>query len=355
MACFTPEAISQMKKIISITASVFCLLSSGIFSQDIHFAQLSETPQLINPALTGLYDGYYRGIVNYRNQWPAMGKPYNTFMGAFDAPLELKRKEGAYIGAGAYFYSDKAGDSRFGTTQANLSVSAILPTSRASKFSVGLQFGLAQHSANLSAIHWPNQYNGNSYDPNISPNEQLNKNSFMNFDMGAGINYELMSSSGTIEGKNITKFDVGAGFFHATMPLQKYSIGSKENLYPKFIFNTSLRYDVPGTKVGIIPSAIYMMQGPASELNIGMLLRYKIHQGTKITGFYTESAFSAGLHYRFKDAISPQVYFEFSDYAFGLSYDFNVSTYGEVKKSAGGLEISIKYANMKGAVKKGKN
>jgi len=82
------------------------------------------------------------------------------------------------------------------------------------------------------------------------------------------------------------------------------------------------------------------------------LLRYKIHQGTKITSFYTESAFSAGLHYRFKDAISPQVYFEFSDYAFGLSYDFNVSSYGKVIKSAGGFEISIKYSNMKGAIRK---
>ena len=339
-----------MKRIALIFSTCYSLLG---FSQDIHFAQLSETPLLINPALTGLYNGYYRGIINFRNQWPAMGKPYNTFMGSFDAPLELKRREGAFIGAGAYFFSDKAGDSRFGTTQANLSVSAILPTSSTSKFSVGLAFGLAQRSASLSAIHWPNQYNGNSYDPNIAPNEQLTKNSFSYFDMGAGVNYELFTSTGTLDGKNITKFDIGAGFFHATMPLQKFSIGSTENLYGKLIAHTSLRYDFPGTKAGIIPSALYMMQGPAYEINIGTLLRYKIHQGTKVTGFFTESAFSAGLYYRFKDAISPHVYFEFSDYGIGLSYDFNVSSYGEVKKSAGGLEISIKYSNMKGAIRKG--
>lgn len=335
--------------IVTIT---FYILHVTSFSQDIHFAQLSETPQLLNPALTGLYDGYYRGIINYRNQWPAMGKPYNTFMGSFDAPLELKKKKGGYIGAGAYLYSDKAGDSHFGTTQANLSVSAILPMDKTSKLSVGLQFGFTQHSASLSGIQWPNQYNGNSYDPNISPNEQLTKNSFSYFDMGTGVDYEFFTSTGTLEGKNITKFDAGAAFFHATMPLQKFSRSSKENLYGKLIAHTSLRYDVPGTKVGIIPSAAYMMQGPASELNIGTLLRYKIHQGTKITGFFTESAFSAGLYYRFKDAISPQMYFEFSDYTFGLSYDFNISSYGEVKKSAGGFEISIKYANMKGAVRK---
>ena len=95
-----------------------------------------------------------------------------------------------------------------------------------------------------------------------------------------------------------------------------------------------------------------MMQGPASELYLGGLLRYKINEGTKVTNFYSESAFSAGIFYRFKDAISPQVYFEFSDYGIGLSYDFNASSYGEVKKSAGGFELSFKYANMRGALRK---
>ncbi|MBI4929545.1 MAG: PorP/SprF family type IX secretion system membrane protein [Bacteroidetes bacterium] len=321
-------------------------------TQDIHFAQLSETPLLIDPALTGLYDGYYRGIINYRNQWPAMGKPYSTFMGSFDAPIEMKKKNGGYIGAGAYLFSDKAGDSQFGTTQGNLSVSAILPMNKTSKFSLGMQFGFVQRSLNVSSIQWPNQYNGHNYDPSMSSNE-LYKRNFSYFDMGTGANYEYSNQNGTLAGKDIVRFDLGAAFFHATMPLQRFHSGDKENLYGKLIAHASFRYDFPGTKVGVVPSAIFMMQGPATELNIGTLLRYKINQGTKVTAFYTESAFSAGVYYRLKDAISPQVYFEFSDYGIGLSYDFNVSSYGEVKKSASGLEISIKYANMKGAVRKG--
>lgn len=341
-----------MKKIISILVSGFWLLASEVFSQDVHFAQLNETPLLLNPALTGVYDGFYRGIINYRNQWPSMGKPYSTFMASFDAPLAKKYK-GGYFGLGAYLYSDKAGDSKFGTTQANLSVSTILPTNNSGgRVSFGLLAGFVQKSLSLDGIQWPNQYNGYNYDAGITPNESLGKHSFSYVDVGAGMNYETVKRTSTIDGSNTNRFVIGGSFSHATFPLQKFSPGSTERLYWKATAHTTIRRDIPGTKVGIVPSAIFMLQGPAYEVNLGMLVRYKINEGTKFTGFYTESAFSAGLHYRFKDAISPQVYFEFSDYAFGLSYDFNVSSYGEVKKSAGGLEISIKYANMRGALRK---
>ena len=40
--------------------------------QDVHFSQFNETPQLLNPGATGVYNGYMRGIINYKNQWMAM-------------------------------------------------------------------------------------------------------------------------------------------------------------------------------------------------------------------------------------------------------------------------------------------
>jgi len=338
-----------MKRIFLFLSCAFIFLNS--FSQDVHFAQLSETPQLLNPALTGLYDGYYRGILNYRNQWPGIGKPYSTFMASFDMPLEMKKK-GAFLGLGAFLYSDKAGDTKFGTTQANLSLSAIVPLDANQNFSAGLQFGFAQHSADLKAIQWPNQYNGMQYDPALSPNENFNSETFSYFDMGAGANYRLNIESGTIDGKEIIRLNAGGAFFHPTQPTQKNYKSSTEKLYGKVVANASLRYDFPGTLVGIVPSVIYMGQGPASEINAGILLRYKINQGTKVTGFYTESAVSGGLHYRVNDAISPQVFFEFSDFGFGISYDFNVSSFGKNNKGTGAFEISLRYASMKGALMK---
>jgi hypothetical protein len=134
----------------------------------------------------------------------------------------------------------------------------------------------------------------------------------------------------------------------------KSSLGMTEHQYPRIVLHTSLRYDLPGTIVGIVPSLLYMSQGPASEVDAGILLRFKINQGTRVTGFIPESAFSIGLHYRHKDSFSPQAYFEFSNFAIGLSYDVNTSSFSNATKNKGGLEISIKYAKMRGALYKNK-
>lgn len=322
-------------------------------SQDIHFAQFSETPLLINPALTGEYDGFYRGILNYRNQWPAMGKAFNSMMGSFDMPLERKKKKGSCIGLGGLFFSDKGGDSRFGSTQAKVSVSSILPTNAEGKFSAGLQLGFAQHNLDISSIQWPNQYDGYQYNANIAPNEQLDKVAFKYLDVGAGIAYFKSRTVSSFSGsKQVHKTSLGLSFSHASMPLQKFYPGSKEKQYPRIVAHATLRRDIKNSRIGIVPSLVGMLQGPACEIFFGGLVRYKINEGTKMTNFYSESAFSGGLFYRFKDAISTQILYEFSDYAIGISYDINASSYGEVQKSAGGFEISIRYANMRGALLK---
>ena len=36
------------------------------FGQDVHFSQFSQTPQLINPGATGVFNGSFRGIINYK-------------------------------------------------------------------------------------------------------------------------------------------------------------------------------------------------------------------------------------------------------------------------------------------------
>lgn len=338
-----------MRKICIIVWLLIFVFSSK--AQDIHFSQLNQTPLLLNPASTGVYDGFYRGILNYKNQWVVMGKPYRTFMGSFDMPFENKRKnKGAYLGLGAFLFSDEAGDSHFGTTQVNVSVSGIVPIGEFNKISAGIEAGVAYRSVDISAIQWPNQYNGQSYDPNLPSNEPNKSGSFVYFDLAAGIQYQLLKYLSTFNGKEIVSFTAGAALFHTTKPLQRFYSGTNEHLYPRIVVHSSLRYDFRGTRVGIVPSVLYMSQGPGSEIDAGILVRFQTNRGTNFTGFITESAFSAGLHYRHKDAIIPQVFFEISDFGIGLSYDINISSFSGATKLKGGLEVSIKYAKMRGAL-----
>ena len=76
-----------MKKII-----IFCVISiisgiSVISGQDIHFSQFNNTPLIINPALTGVFNGNHRVFLNYKDQWRSIGAPYKTYAISYDVVL----------------------------------------------------------------------------------------------------------------------------------------------------------------------------------------------------------------------------------------------------------------------------
>ena len=55
-----------MKRVLAI---IFCTAASFSWAQDIHFTQTQEVPMLINPAATGMFNGWERVSVNHKNQW----------------------------------------------------------------------------------------------------------------------------------------------------------------------------------------------------------------------------------------------------------------------------------------------
>jgi type IX secretion system PorP/SprF family membrane protein len=329
------------------------LSAVSTFAQDIHFSQFNETPQLLNPGATGVYNGYVRAIVNYKNQWTAMGKSFNTEAASVDIPLFDYNERKAHLGLGINFFNDKAGDSQFGLTQGNFCAAGIIPMDRTSSISLGVSIGAAQHKANLSSLSWGNQYNGTGFDPSLNSNETTPVNSFFYVDLGAGLYYEYFSGKTTLDRNEAKRLSIGAAYYHINQPEQKY-FSVSEKLYGKIVATINGHFDKTGTKLSVRPSAMYVMQGPSTEITVGCALRYRIKNGTKITGFINETGLSVGVHYRFNDAVIPQVYFELGDLGFGVSYDLNVSTYKAASKLQGGPEISLKYFIQKGALFKQK-
>jgi len=333
--------------------AVFILTGvSMLKAQDIHFSQIGQTPLLLNPASAGAYDGFYRGIINFKNQWVEMGKPYQTFMGSYDMPIFInkKRKSAAYLGAGALLFSDKAGDSHLTTTHFGTAISCIVPVGSSQKLSAGILGGVTYSAIDLSAIQWPNQYNGQSYDPGMPSLEAGKTGYYFSYDLAAGVLYHWQRPLNSFSGRQMAAFDFGAAIFHATTPKQRFFSITNERKYPRVVFHSDGRYDFEDTRVGIIPSVLFMFQGASYELEGGMLVRILTNSVTNYTGYTTESALSVGVHYRHKDAIIPQVYFEIHDFGIGLSYDINISSFSRASKSKGGFEISVKYAKMRGAL-----
>jgi len=168
-----------MKKKI-LLYSVFCLLSSVFcltsFSQDIHFSQFYQSPLLVNPALTGVFNGDMRAGINYKDQWKSIqgaNPTYRTYSLSFDAGLFKKKWANSYLGAGLNVFSDKSGDTRMGTTQANLLLSSVLVVADGHQISLGVQGGYAQRSVNLnnSNLVWESQFQNEIYMQNVSSGE----------------------------------------------------------------------------------------------------------------------------------------------------------------------------------------
>src|SRR3954466_6657585 len=98
-----------MKKINFFFGLLLLMVVSGVKAQDIHFSQVLETPLFLNPANTGFFNGYFRAIANYRNQWSAMGNPYQTIGISMDGGLFKSKRRKAFMGLGFTLFNDRAG------------------------------------------------------------------------------------------------------------------------------------------------------------------------------------------------------------------------------------------------------
>ena len=75
------------------------------------------------------------------------------------------------------------------------------------------------------------------------------------------------------------------------------------------------------------------------------MIRYKLKQASKYTGYYKGTALSVGGFLRVKDAVAATLLLEHFNYALGISYDFNISDLKTATTGKGGIEISLKYVN----------
>lgn len=335
-----------MKKLLYFLLFIVSIASA----QDVHFSQIQESPLWLNPANTGFFSGYFRAVANYRNQWASMGNPYQTMSISIDAATLKSTKNKAYLGVGMFVFNDKAGVAKIGTTQVQLNTSVIIKTSKLSKLSGGINIGYNQNSANYAALTYGNQYTGKDIDKSIASGETVNYTSFVNMDVGAGINYEYSTANVDMVRDDIFSIKFGAAVHHINKPIQQFSTGSSYQLPMRFVGNIQARIDLKETKISILPSLIYLRQGTAQEINIGTHIRYRFKNNTKITGFITETGLNFGVYYRVNDAIVPQVNLDMGKYAIGLSYDFNISKYSQASKYNGGFEIYLKFITLDNAL-----
>ncbi|MBI2722943.1 MAG: PorP/SprF family type IX secretion system membrane protein [Bacteroidetes bacterium] len=335
-----------MKKIVYLFALFFITLSGVLKSQDVHFSQVFETPVFLNPANTGFFNGYFRAIANYRNQWSPMGKPYQTIGLSLDGGLFKSKKRKAFVGLGLTVFNDKAGSAGLQKTVALLNVSGILKISKRSVFSVGLAGGADATNGNYSKLTYASQFDGNTIDPNKPTGESVVYRQFTTTDIGAGMAYEFSKVKVDQDHDDAMALKLSVGAFHLNQARQEFGAGSSYRLPVKYVGAITTLYDFEDTKFTVTPAFVIQKQAQAWQYITGTYIKYRTATGTKVTGQKTVNAIGFGVFYRSYDAFITKLVYEMGDYAIGLAYDFNVSGYRTATQYKGGFEVSLRYNNL---------
>lgn len=322
---------------------IIAFYSFNLKSQDIHFSQIQESPLFITPAYTGFFNGYFRSIAQYRNQWSAMGNPFKTMALQVDGSFFKSRKRNAFLGGGLSVYNDVAGVANYSLLNINFNISGILKVSDNSAFSLGLCGGPTMNNANYPKLIFANQFDGEKFDPNLPSGEYYSFRKYTYADVGAGIAYEYSTKKISEERDYVTSVRLGIGAYHINAPKMSFTTVSNYRLSQRFTFHATGLFDVKGTPISIMPMILYQIQMPAQQLYLGSHLLYRFTNGTKITGGKKEIKSGLGLYYRNNDAFVAQLLFDMGNFAINLSYDYNISAYKIATNGMGGYEISLRY------------
>lgn len=320
-----------MKNIYLLCVAFF--MGHTLLAQDIHWSQFEYAPLNLNAAHTGLFNGDYRLVGNYRSQWFDVPVAYRTVSLTFDAHLLPYRLENDVWGVGITFNHDQAGDGQLSMLNIMASTAYTKRITKHFFIGAGVQLGFNNRRYQLDKLTFNDQFNGDVYDPNLISYDQTKfagRTNISYFDINAGLNFRYQSS------KRMWA-NVGGGVFHLTQPNMSF-LGVEGVLLPirwNVMANASIQVS---KRIDIMPSFIFQRQLEYQEIVYGGMMRYHFNTnpGREMSG-------EIGIMHRWDDAIVARLGFAYQNFHVGLSYDINVSGFQTATRNNGGYELSVVY------------
>jgi len=299
-------------------ALIVMMVTPEVIAQDPHFTQFYANKLYLNPAFAGT-NRCPRVALNFRDQWTNLTGTFVTYSASYDRHV---RDVG---GLGIMFSSDNQAGGTFRTNTIHGQYAWIKPINRKVSISLG-----GEVSYRNRVLDWSKLSFGDQIDPkwgHIHPTAEQNKSVPSNvIDFSAG---------GLLYGK---KFFVGFAAHHLTTPIEAVTVGSENELSMRYTVHGGMQInprnprgknqDTNPNDVRLSPNIIYMRQGEATEINLGMYVR--------------KGAFVGGLWYRSQDAFIMLTGFHLEHMKIGYSYDFSVSELSN-SGSGGSHEVTLQY------------
>ncbi len=313
---------------------IFILYLMPTQAQDIHYSNFSASPLYLNPANTGNFTGDWRVSGIYRNQWRAIGIPFQTSSVSFDKQFYLY---GQNISGGLFFINDESG--KVGLNVNKLYVSgAYYKNVRNNDLRVGFQAGYVFKSFNYAEMTFPNQFDmGTGYYNNSLSSYEDN--------VGDRISY-LDINLGLVWRKkiNIVEPELGLAIYHFNRPDESFIL-SNQNLPMRNVFHAGLKIDL-SEKLYVKPKGLYMSHFKATDVIVGSDVGYKIigHK-TNVTeafgGLYVRNGFGQSVN-----SLAVLAGVTVGRVDIGLTYDFNMPSTKAMPTTQGALEISLVYKSI---------
>ena len=296
-----------------------------------------------------------RVVGNYRNQWASVLKSnaFSTYSASYDQKIPVGRYD--YFGVGGTFWGDKAGQLDFKTLQAKVSASYSKRMggyrSKSHYLVVGVEGGIAQRSIDFTRAQWASQHDGEGgFNGNLSSGENFANDNFIFPDFSAGLLWFTVFNERS-------NFYIGSAFSHLNRANQSFDPQTDLPLYSKFTVHAGGEF-MGGGKIGIVPGAVALFQGPSFELNAGASLKFLLSNGRR----GDHQSFQLGLWTRLANRASPfdqenattnttiwadavivSTRFDYNNFGLGFSYDLNVSDLNQASNGNGAFEFSIIY------------
>ena len=314
------------------------------FAQDKHFSQFYAAPHLLNPAITGLFEGKYRGMINYRSQWASLAdEPFTTTGAAVDGNFKLfkRSKHNDRLGIGVMLFSDKVGEQAYSTDQISFSGAfhKALDYNGRQVLTAGYQMSIVQKSINFNQITFHDQFNGlDGY--TLSTQENLPINNITYADMSVGIFYAMKVNDkfSFHAGGSLSHVNAPDATFYENPDVEPDNIAIKSTIQAGARYQISKQYDFE-------PRIIILQQADHTEIDVGANFRIALDD-------YASQNLYLGLYLRpvgdfsgelTLDAIIPMVAYRYENIQVGLSYDINTSTLSSVTAGRGGFELSASF------------
>lgn len=320
--------IKGLKSILLTLIIVVFVIPQDLKAQvDAQFSQYFEVPAYYNAGAIGMSD-YIRIRGGSRLQWVGIPKAPKTFLAAADMPLKLFGKR---FGVGLVMQQESMGLYKNMSLGAQMGYKIKL---LGGTLSVGLQLGFVDEGFKGTDVFLPDDDDYHEGNDDAIPTTDIHGTAF---DLGLGAFYSHKY------------FWAGASVTHLTSPTITMNAESGEGGEEKnYEFQVGrILYFMAGSNIPLKNTLFEIMPSVMVKSDLTFTT-------AEITGRVRYNKFlSAGLGYRYNDAVTIMVGAEYKNFFLGYSYDYHTSEIS--KASSGSHEIFAGYSLKLDLSEKNKN